>query len=104
MSLFDFVEQEHAMWMLIDHIGQQATLVKADIAWRCTEQARYCMTLHIFRHIATLEFYTMRCSKLLCHFRLTNAGWAGEDIGANWLIRFAKACARKLDRSRESLN
>ena len=34
VRLFDFIEQQHAMRVLIDRIGQQTTLVKANIAGR----------------------------------------------------------------------
>ena len=38
MRLLDLVEQQHAMRMLVDAIGQQAALVEADIARRRADQ------------------------------------------------------------------
>ena len=48
MGLFDFVQQQHAMGMLVDAIGQQAALVEADIARRRADQAADGVALHIF--------------------------------------------------------
>ena len=56
MGLFDFVEQKHAMGMLIDRVGQQAALVETDIAGRCADQARNRVALHIFRHVEADQF------------------------------------------------
>lgn len=38
MGLFDLIKQEHAIRVLVDTIGQQATLVEADIARRRADQ------------------------------------------------------------------
>jgi hypothetical protein len=38
MRLLDLVEQEHAVRMLVDRVGQQAALVEADIARRRADQ------------------------------------------------------------------
>ena len=38
MGLFDFVEQQHAMRVLVDCIGQQTALIVADVARRRTDQ------------------------------------------------------------------
>ena len=51
MRLLDLVEQQHAMRMLVDAVGQQAALVEADIAGRRADQARDRVALHIFRHV-----------------------------------------------------
>ena len=51
MGLLDLVEQQNAVGMLVDRVGQQAALVEADIAGRRADQARDRMALHIFRHV-----------------------------------------------------
>ena len=38
MRLLDLVEQQHAMRMLVDGVGQQAALIEADIAGRRADQ------------------------------------------------------------------
>ena len=47
------------------------------------------MTLHVFRHIKANELDAERGGKLLCHFRLANAGRAGKQIAANRLFRMS---------------
>src|SRR3546814_260408 len=53
MRLFDLVQQQHAMRMLIDRIGQKPALIEADIARRRADQAADRMPLHILRHVET---------------------------------------------------
>ena len=51
MRLLDLVEQQHAVRMLVDAVGQQAALVEADIAGRRADQPRDGVALHVFRHV-----------------------------------------------------
>ena len=51
MRLLDLVEQQHAMRMLVDAVGEQPALVEADIAGRRADQARDRVALHVFRHV-----------------------------------------------------
>jgi hypothetical protein len=51
MRLLDLVEQQHAVRMLIDAIGQQAALIEPDIAGRRADQPRDRVPLHVFRHV-----------------------------------------------------
>ena len=51
MGFFDFVEQQHAVGMLVDRVGQQPALVKADIAGRGADQPRDGVPLHVFGHV-----------------------------------------------------
>jgi len=55
MRLLDLVEQQHAMRVLVDRIGQEAALVIADIARRRADQAGNAVPLHIFGHVEALE-------------------------------------------------
>ena len=48
MRLFDLVEQQHAMRMLVDAIGEKPALVEADIARRRADQAADGVALHVF--------------------------------------------------------
>ena len=104
MRLFDFVQQHHGMRMLIDAIGQETALVEADITGRCTKQARHGMTFHVLRHIEAQHLDAERGGKLLGHFRLAHACRAGEDIGANRLVRFAQTGTGQLDGRGKRLN
>ena len=47
MGLLDLVEQENAIRVLIDRIRQEPSLVEADIARRCSDQAADGMGLHV---------------------------------------------------------
>jgi hypothetical protein len=51
MRLLDLVEQQHAMRVLVDAVGEQAALVEADIAGRRADQPRDGVPLHVFRHV-----------------------------------------------------
>ena len=82
MRLLDFVEQHHAMRMLVDAIGQQAALVEADIARRRADQARHRVPLHIFGHVEADQLDAERGRELLCHFGLADAGRAREQIAS----------------------
>src|ERR1035437_5211635 len=104
MRLLDLVEQQHAMRMLIDAVGEQPALVEADIAGRRTDQTRYRMSLHVFRHIEADELNTKRERKLLGNFGLADAGRPGKQIAADRLFWFALACARELDRCRQRID
>ena len=90
MRLLDLVEQEHAMRMLVDAVGEQAALVEADIAGRRADQPRDGVPLHVFRHVEADEFDAKRQGKLLGHFGLADAGRSGEQITADRLFRLAQ--------------
>ena len=98
MRLLDLVEQQHAMRMLVDAVGQQAALVEADIAGRRADQPRDGVALHVFRHVEAQQLDAERGGQLLGDFGLADAGRAGEQVGADRLFRFAQAGARQLDR------
>ena len=98
VRLFDFVQQQHAMGMLIDTIGQKPTLIEADIARRCADQTADRMPLHIFAHVEAQQFDAHDRGQLLRHFGLADAGGAGEQITADGLFRLAQARTRELDR------
>ena len=100
MRLLDLVEQQHAMRMLVDAVGQQAALVEPDIAGRRADQPRDGVALHVFRHVEADQLDAERRRKLLCHFGLADAGRAGEQVAADRLFRLAQAGARELDRRR----
>ena len=55
MGFLDLVEQQHAMRVLVDGIGQQAALIIADIARRRADQAGNAVAFHIFGHVEALE-------------------------------------------------
>ena len=58
MGFFDFVEQQHAIRLFVHRFSEQTALLEADIARRRTNQARYGVAFHIFRHIKALQRHT----------------------------------------------
>ena len=48
MRLFYFIEQQHAVRALVNSIGQQPALIKANIARGRTDQTAHAVTFHIF--------------------------------------------------------
>ena len=101
MGFFDFIEQQHAMRMLIDAIGEQATLIETDIARRCADETRDCVAFHIFRHVETQYLDTEDRRQLARDFGFADARWAGEQVGADWLFGFAQTGTRQFDRCRQ---
>ena len=68
MRLFDFIQQQYRMRVLINRIGQKPTLIKADIARRRTNQARHAMAFHIFGHVEANQFNAKRLGQLFGDF------------------------------------
>src|ERR1700726_3058496 len=98
MRLLDFVEEQHAMRMLVDAVREQAALVEADIAGRRADEPRYGVALHIFRHVEADDLDAKGRRQLPRHFGLADAGRAREQVTADRLFRLAQAGAGELDR------
>ncbi len=104
MRLFDLVKQQHAVRMLVHPVGEQAALIKADIARRRANQTRDGVTLHIFRHVKADKLNAENIGKLARNFRFTNPGRTREQIGPDRFFRLAKPGARELDRRADGLD
>ena len=72
MRLFDFIEQQYRMRVLINSVRQKPALIEADIARRRTNQARHAMAFHIFGHVEADQFNAKRLRQLLGDFRLAH--------------------------------
>src|SRR3546814_1828217 len=101
MRLLDLVEQQHAVRMLIDRVGEEPALVEADVARRRADQPRYRVALHVFRHVEAGQLDAERQRKLARRLGLADAGRAGEQVAADRLLRLTQAGARQLDGGRE---
>src|SRR5271170_3168639 len=101
MGLFDLIEEQHAMGMLVDRVGQEAALVKADIAGRRADQTRDGVALHIFRHVKADEFDAEALGQLTRRLSLADPGGAGEEIAPDRPFGIAQARAGKLNRRGE---
>eukprot|EP01132_Coremiostelium_polycephalum_P016380 gene16379-biopygen8373 len=98
VRLLDFIEQQYAMWLLGDRLGQQAALVEADIARRRTDQARDGVTLHVLGHVETHQLDPHGLGQLPRRFGLADAGRPGEQERTDRLVRRLEASAGQLDR------
>ena len=104
MRLFDLVQQQHAVGMLIDRIGQQAALVEADITGRRPDQPRHGMPLHVLGHVEPGDFDAERTGELARHLGLADPGRTREQVGADRLLRVAQAGACQLDRRNQGFD
>ena len=98
MRFFDFVEQQHAMRLLGDRLGQQTALVKAHVARRRTNQAAHRVALHVFAHVKANQVNAHDVGELFGSLGFAHARRAREQEGANGLVALAQARARHLDR------
>ncbi|MOA00351.1 hypothetical protein D3C78_1197090 [compost metagenome] len=97
VGLLDLVQQQHAVRLLGDGLGQQTTLVEADVAGRRPDQARDGMPLHVLGHVETNQLDTQGLRQLARHLCLADARGAGEKEGAHRLVRRLQAGAGQLD-------
>ena len=98
MRLLDLIEQQHAVRLLGDRLGQQATLVETNVTGRRTDQARHGVTLHVLGHVETHQLDTHGLGQLPCGLGLAHASRASEQEGADRLVRRLEAGTRQLDR------
>ena len=97
MGLFDLVQQQHDVGVLIDGVGQQPALVEADIAGRGADQPRDRVAFHIFRHVEPHQLHAQGQGEAAGHLGFADAGGAGEEIAADGLFRLAQAGPGQLD-------
>jgi hypothetical protein len=57
VGLFDLVQQQHAVRMLVDAVGQQTALIETDIARRRADQPGHRVALHVFRHVEAQQLH-----------------------------------------------
>ena len=86
MGLFDLIEQHHGVGLTAHLLRQLAALIMAHIAGRGTDEAGYCMPLHVFGHIdpdhSVLVTEHGLCQRL-AQLRLAHAGGAQEQETAD---------------------
>jgi len=51
VRLLDLIEEKDRIWPAPDGLGELPTLVEADIAGRCPDEARDGVLLHVFAHV-----------------------------------------------------
>ena len=102
MRLLDLVEQQHAVRMLGDRLGEQAALIEADVARRRADQARDRVPLHVLGHVEAHELDAHGDRELARDLGLADAGRTGEQEAADRLALIAQARARHLDGRRRA--
>jgi hypothetical protein len=91
MRLFDFIEQQHAVRMLGNGLGQQSALIESHVARRRADEARHGMPLHVLRHVEAHEFHAHGDRQLPGHFGLADARRTGEQEEPTGLALIAQA-------------
>ena len=86
VSLLDLIQQQHAMRLLGDGLGQQTALVESDISGRCTDQTRHRVPLHVLGHVEADQL-DPSARQLACGFGLAYPCRAGEEEGAHRFVR-----------------
>ena len=97
VCLFNFIQKEHAKGVLSYGLCQKTSLVKAHIAWGCSDKPGHCMFFHVFTHVKALKMDTQNLCSLPCKLCLSDTCRAGKKEGANGLFRVCKACTRPLN-------
>ena len=90
MRLLDLVEQDDAVVLAADGLGQLAALVEADVAGRRADQSRDVVALHELAHVDLDERVLAAEHELgerLGELRLPDAGGAEEDERADGPLR-----------------
>ena len=106
MRLLDLVEQQHAVRMLVDRVGQAGRPGRSrhsPAARRSGRDTR--VPLHVFGHVeAGRSRSPRRAGELARHLGLADAGRAREQIAADRLLRLAQARRGQLDRRDQRLD
>ena len=98
VRLLDLIEQQHAVRMLDDRLGQQSALVEPHVARRRADQARDRVALHVLGHVEAHELHAHRDRELARHLGLADAGGTREQEAADRAALIAEPGARHLDR------
>ena len=97
MRLLDLVQQQHAMRLLGDRLGEQTALVETHVTGRCADQAGHGMPLHVLGHVEAHQLDTQRTRQLARHLCLAHTGGAGEQERADRLVRRLEPRTGQLD-------
>ena len=90
VRLLDLIEQQHAMRVLRDRLGEEAALVEADIARRGADQARDGVALHVLRHVEADELDAEHDRELARDLGLADSGGTREQEAARRLALVAE--------------
>ena len=97
MRLFDLVEKEHAVRILVHAVGQQAALIESYVSGRGADQPRNRMLLHVFGHVEPEQLYPHGFGELLRGLSFSDSRRSREQVGADWLFGLSESGAAELD-------
>src|SRR3546814_19550076 len=104
MRFVDLVEQQDAVRLLVNGVGQESALIIADIARRRADQSADRVPLHIFRHVEPLQRNAEQRRKLKSNLCLADAGRAGEELVADRMVGIEQAAPYQLYRRNKHLD
>ena len=104
MRLLDFIEQQYAVRLLGDGLGQQPPLIETDIARRCTDQTRYGMALHVLGHVEANQLDTQGLCQLARGLGFTDTGGPGEQERTHRFVRRLEPGTGQLNRSGQRID
>ena len=91
MSLFNLVQQNHAVRLTAYRFGKLTALVVAHISRRRSDQTSNRVLFHILGHHSALGVKQI-LGKSLGQFRFANTGGTQEQEAANGTVRIGKTC------------
>src|SRR5581483_2138395 len=107
VRLLDLVEQDHAVRLPADGLGELPALLEADVSGRRADQTRDGVLLHVLRHVEADEGLLAVEEELgegARELRLPDARRAEEDERADRPVRILDAGARAEDGTRDRLD
>src|SRR5450759_52782 len=103
VRLLDLIEEDDAVWLAADLLGELAALVEADVARRRTDQPRDGVLLHVLAHVERDERLLgpeQERGQHLRKLRLPDAGRAEEDERSRGAVRVLQAGTSAADGAR----
>src|SRR5690349_10722567 len=105
MRLLDLVEQDHGIRTTTQRLGELPSFLVPYVPWRCADQSRDGVLLHVFRHVDAhhgVLVIEQEIGERASSLRLSDAGWTEEDERADGPIRILESSARATHRIRHS--
>ena len=98
VRLLDFVEQQNRVGGAADRVGEQSTLVEANVAGRGADQPGDRVLLHVLAHVEAGEGDAEHLGELTRELRLADPGGSREQEAADRPLQGTETRAPQLDR------
>ena len=103
MRFLDFVEQQYAMRLLGHRLGQQPSLIEADISGGRAYQPAHRVAFHVLAHVETNQVDSHDVGELLGRLRLPHACGTAEQKRANRFVALAQTRSGHLHRRGQNI-